>query len=76
MQSRREARACAETVGDTTTSGGDQAGRQHSRADFWRHRHSRPLATLGAHHQDRVIPPSHRGGPIATMQDLLDLRGG
>ena len=33
-------------------------------------------AELGEHHQDSVIPPPHGACPIATVEDLLHLRGG
>jgi len=40
-------------------------------------RHPRyPQTELRQQASGCIIPPSHRGGPIATIKDLLDLRGG
>src|SRR5205807_9782788 len=36
----------------------------------------RPQAELGQHHEDGVVPPSQRRRSIATIEDLLNLRGG
>ena len=35
-----------------------------------------PQAELGQHHQDGVVPPPQRRRSIATIEDLLNLRGG
>src|SRR6516164_6114462 len=35
-----------------------------------------PHAELGEHHEDGVVPSPHRGRSIATVEDLLNLRGG